>query len=88
MPGRNVNLLFGLLFDEEGIDDVVRFAEDLFSREGQAPRCIATVNFDFVVNSLRDAEFRRELLDSDLCCPDGMPLVWLEDFLGLRRSRG
>jgi N-acetylglucosaminyldiphosphoundecaprenol N-acetyl-beta-D-mannosaminyltransferase len=35
------------------------------------------------VSSLSDAEFRESLLDSDLCPPDGAPIVWIARLLGL-----
>jgi N-acetylglucosaminyldiphosphoundecaprenol N-acetyl-beta-D-mannosaminyltransferase len=44
---------------------------------------ISTPNLNFVVNSLTDVEFKETLLDSDLCPPDGMPIIWLGRLLGL-----
>lgn len=44
---------------------------------------IATVNADFVVNSLRDPELRRILQESDMATADGMPLVWGSRLLGV-----
>jgi N-acetylglucosaminyldiphosphoundecaprenol N-acetyl-beta-D-mannosaminyltransferase len=43
---------------------------------------IATVNADFVVNSLHDPELRRILQESDMATADGMPLVWASRLLG------
>jgi N-acetylglucosaminyldiphosphoundecaprenol N-acetyl-beta-D-mannosaminyltransferase len=43
---------------------------------------IATVNADFVVNSLNDPELRRILQDCDMATADGMPLVWASRLLG------
>ena len=35
------------------------------------------------MSSLSDPEFRESLLDSDLCPPDGAPIVWIARLLGL-----
>jgi N-acetylglucosaminyldiphosphoundecaprenol N-acetyl-beta-D-mannosaminyltransferase len=43
---------------------------------------IATVNADFVVNSLHDPELRRILQEADMATADGMPLVWGSRLLG------
>lgn len=44
---------------------------------------IATVNADFVVKSLRDANLRRILMQADMATADGMPLVWGARLLGV-----
>jgi N-acetylglucosaminyldiphosphoundecaprenol N-acetyl-beta-D-mannosaminyltransferase len=44
---------------------------------------ISTPNLNFLVNSLSDPDFREALLDSDLCSPDGAPIVWIARLLGL-----
>ncbi len=44
---------------------------------------IATINADFVVKSLRDAELRRILQEADMATADGMPLVWSARLLGV-----
>jgi N-acetylglucosaminyldiphosphoundecaprenol N-acetyl-beta-D-mannosaminyltransferase len=44
---------------------------------------VSTPNLNFLVNSLSDPEFRESLLDSDLCAPDGAPIVWIARLLGL-----
>jgi N-acetylglucosaminyldiphosphoundecaprenol N-acetyl-beta-D-mannosaminyltransferase len=49
----------------------------------RSPLLISTPNLNFVVTSRSDPEFRESLLDSDLCTPDGMPIVWIARFLGL-----
>lgn len=43
---------------------------------------IATVNANFVVNSLLDPELRRILQEADMTTADGMPLVWASRLLG------
>src|SRR5438874_9752502 len=44
---------------------------------------ISTPNLNFLVSSLSDPEFRESLLESDLCPPDGTPIVWIAQLLGL-----
>jgi N-acetylglucosaminyldiphosphoundecaprenol N-acetyl-beta-D-mannosaminyltransferase len=44
---------------------------------------ISTPNLNFLVSSLSDPEFRQSLLDSDLCPPDGTPILWIARLLGL-----
>ncbi|OIQ70724.1 putative N-acetylmannosaminyltransferase [mine drainage metagenome] len=44
---------------------------------------ISTPNLNFLVSSLSDPEFRETLLDSDLCSPDGAPIIWIARLLGL-----
>jgi N-acetylglucosaminyldiphosphoundecaprenol N-acetyl-beta-D-mannosaminyltransferase len=44
---------------------------------------ISTPNLNFLVSSRSDPEFRESLLDSDLCPPDGMPIVWIARLVGL-----
>jgi N-acetylglucosaminyldiphosphoundecaprenol N-acetyl-beta-D-mannosaminyltransferase len=47
------------------------------------PYLISTPNLNFLVNSQADPEFRESLLMSDLCPPDGMPIIWIARLLGL-----
>ncbi len=44
---------------------------------------ISTPNLNFLISSLSDLEFRESLLDSDLCSPDGAPIVWIARLLGI-----
>jgi N-acetylglucosaminyldiphosphoundecaprenol N-acetyl-beta-D-mannosaminyltransferase len=50
--------------------------------EGQ-PFLLSTPNVNFMMESKRDAEFRDSLFCSDLCCVDGMPIVWLARLFGI-----
>ncbi len=50
--------------------------------ESGRPHYIATANVDFLVQSLRDMELRRVLLDAPLVLCDGTPLVWASRWLG------
>ena len=47
------------------------------------PLLISTLNLNFLVTSQSDEEFRASLFLSDLCTPDGMPLIWLARLLGI-----
>ena len=44
---------------------------------------ISTPNVNFLVRSASDSGFRESLLFSDLCLPDGVPIVWIGRLLGL-----
>jgi N-acetylglucosaminyldiphosphoundecaprenol N-acetyl-beta-D-mannosaminyltransferase len=47
------------------------------------PFLLSTPNVNFLMESCGDAEFRESLLSSDLCCVDGMPIVWLARLFGI-----
>jgi N-acetylglucosaminyldiphosphoundecaprenol N-acetyl-beta-D-mannosaminyltransferase len=47
------------------------------------PFLISTPNVNFLVNSQNDPEFKESLLLSDLCPPDGMPIVWIARLMGI-----
>jgi N-acetylglucosaminyldiphosphoundecaprenol N-acetyl-beta-D-mannosaminyltransferase len=47
------------------------------------PFLLSTPNVNFMFESNRDPEFRESLLSSDLCCADGMPIVWLARLFGI-----
>jgi N-acetylglucosaminyldiphosphoundecaprenol N-acetyl-beta-D-mannosaminyltransferase len=47
------------------------------------PFLLSTPNVNFMIESKRDPEFRNSLLCSDLCCVDGMPIVWLARLFGV-----
>src|ERR1700688_2182461 len=47
------------------------------------PFLLSTPNVNFMTESNRNAEFRESLLSSDLCCVDGMPIMWLARLFGI-----
>lgn len=47
------------------------------------PLLLSTPNVNFLATSRHDASFRESLMHSDLCVPDGMPIVWLAKLLGI-----
>jgi N-acetylglucosaminyldiphosphoundecaprenol N-acetyl-beta-D-mannosaminyltransferase len=77
------NYLLGLRFDIAGTDDVINFIEISCKQPQSIPRHIVTINTNFIALSRKDPYFRQVLLDADICCIDGMPIIWLHDFLGL-----
>jgi len=84
-------VLLGIPVDNLSIDETVDniFSMiDAYARDG-IPRQVATVNVDFVVNTLkwRFGHIRHpELIDilrrADLVTADGMPIVWMSKFMG------
>ena len=50
--------------------------------ERRRPFLLSTPNLNFLMQSHVDESFRDSLLESDLCPPDGMPIVWLSRLLG------
>ena len=47
------------------------------------PFLFSTANLNFLGNSLKATEFRESLLLSDLITPDGTPIIWIAQVLGL-----
>jgi N-acetylglucosaminyldiphosphoundecaprenol N-acetyl-beta-D-mannosaminyltransferase len=50
---------------------------------GSSPFLLSTPNLNFLAQALSSSDFRESLLQSDLCPPDGMPIVWLGRLLGI-----
>lgn len=65
---------------EEALERCDRFIAD--ARLSGRTHQIATINADFVVNSLNDPELRRILQEASMATADGMPLVWASRLLG------
>jgi N-acetylglucosaminyldiphosphoundecaprenol N-acetyl-beta-D-mannosaminyltransferase len=91
MQWRDTIILMGIPIDNVTTDDAV---EKIVRMAGQyrcdgRPRHVATVNVDFMVNTLswnplgiRHPELLHILRQADLVTADGMPLVWLSKILG------
>ncbi|WP_354229130.1 WecB/TagA/CpsF family glycosyltransferase [Bradyrhizobium sp. F1.4.3] len=78
---REVYCILGVPIDALDLPAVVRRLE---SAAAQRATClVSTPNLNFLVNSLSDPEFRQSLLDSDLCPPDGMAIIWIARLIGL-----
>ncbi len=60
---------------DETIDMVRGAAAD------RTPLFLSTPNLNFLITALRSRDFRQTVLDSDLCIPDGQPLIWIARLL-------
>ena len=79
--GRPVYCVLGIPIDAINLTTVVSRIEAAAAE--RAVLFISTPNLNFLVSSLSDPEFRESLLDSDLCPPDGTPIIWIARLLGL-----
>jgi len=88
---RDTIVILGIPIDNLDMDETVEriFALIEASRKDGRARQVATVNVDFVVNTLtwQLSRFRHpELIDilrrADLVTPDGMPIIWTSRMLG------
>jgi N-acetylglucosaminyldiphosphoundecaprenol N-acetyl-beta-D-mannosaminyltransferase len=78
---REVHCVLGIPIDAIEMPAVLRSIDA--AAAAAAPFLISTSNLNFLVNSQTDSEFRESLLLSDLCPPDGMPIVWIAWLLGI-----
>lgn len=81
---RKLLVVLGIPVDNMTMDEALDRCDE-FVAVGRATgrvHQIATVNADFVVNSLHDPELRRILQEADMATADGMPLVWASRLLG------
>jgi N-acetylglucosaminyldiphosphoundecaprenol N-acetyl-beta-D-mannosaminyltransferase len=78
---RSVYCILGMPVDALNLATVVKRIEE--AAANRSVFLISTPNLNFLVSSLSDPEFRESLLDSDLCSPDGTPIVWIARILGL-----
>lgn len=82
---RNLLIILGTPIDDINMDEALNRIEEFIAAgrlTGKAHQ-IATINADFVVKSLHDAELRRILQEADMATADGMPLVWSARLLGV-----
>jgi N-acetylglucosaminyldiphosphoundecaprenol N-acetyl-beta-D-mannosaminyltransferase len=78
---RSVYCILGIPIDAIDLVTVIRRVET--AAAARATFLVSTPNLNFLVTSLFDAEFRESVLDSDLCPPDGAPILWVARLLGL-----
>jgi len=78
---REVYCILGIPIDAIEMPDVLRSIDAAVANA--APFVISTPNLNFLVNSQTDPEFRESLLQSDLCPPDGMPIIWIARLLAI-----
>ncbi len=76
-----VYCILGAPIEAIGFADAVRMMRAAALR--RQPFLLSTPNLNFLINGLSDDEFRESLIESDLCLPDGMPIVWIARLLGL-----
>ncbi len=73
-------VILGIPFHDVTFDEAVAWAMNHI-RTGR-PGYIATANLDFVMQSRKDPELQRILLEADLVVADGVPLLWLSRLFG------
>ena len=78
---REVYSILGTPVDVIELDSVLQRIEAAAS--ATSPFFLSTPNLNFLVQALTNSDFRESLLQSDLCPPDGMPIVWLGRLLGV-----
>jgi N-acetylglucosaminyldiphosphoundecaprenol N-acetyl-beta-D-mannosaminyltransferase len=81
---RKLLVVLGVPVDNLTMDEALTRCDEMIAvgRANGRTHQIATVNADFVVNSLHDPELRRILQEADMATADGMPLVWASRLLG------
>jgi N-acetylglucosaminyldiphosphoundecaprenol N-acetyl-beta-D-mannosaminyltransferase len=82
---RKLLIILGVPIDDltmgQALDRIDEFVQT--GRTTGRTHQVATINADFVVNSLHDPELQRILQESDMATADGMPLVWGARLLGV-----
>jgi N-acetylglucosaminyldiphosphoundecaprenol N-acetyl-beta-D-mannosaminyltransferase len=78
---RDVYGLFGMAVD--AADRVSVLKKIIAAADTGKPFLLSTPNVNFMAESQRDPKFRETLLQSDHCCADGMPIVWVSRLLGI-----
>ena len=78
---RNVFCLLGTPVDNIGMSEALDRVETAI--QTRTPFLVATPNVNFIVNAALDDEFKKTLVFSDLCLPDGMWLVRLSRLLDI-----
>lgn len=82
---RKLLIILGTPIDDINMNEALNRIEDFIAigRVTGKAHQIATINADFVVKSLHDADLRRILQEADMATADGMPLVWSARLLGV-----
>jgi N-acetylglucosaminyldiphosphoundecaprenol N-acetyl-beta-D-mannosaminyltransferase len=78
---RKVYGFFGIPIDAADRASVLR--KIAAAAQIRNPFLLSTPNVNFMAESQRDPKFRESLLQSNHCCPDGMPIVWILRLLGI-----
>ena len=78
---RDVWCILGIPFDNYSMEDVCNVMDD---RIAQGNQCVlSTPNLDWVSMSLRDSDFKKTIINSDVSVIDGTPIFWVSCLLGL-----
>lgn len=89
---RDTSVILGIPIDNLTLDEAVNNIFSMIKEYGwdERPRYVATVNVDFVVNTLalkssgsRSSELLQTLQDADMATADGMPILWASKLLGI-----
>jgi N-acetylglucosaminyldiphosphoundecaprenol N-acetyl-beta-D-mannosaminyltransferase len=81
MPSLPRRFILGMRVDATSYDDAVRRVVE-WARAGESRYvCVATVSS--VMDAVDSAKYRQVMNDADLVTPDGMPLVWGLQLLGV-----
>ncbi len=82
---RKLLIILGVPIDDLNMEQALARLEEFIwiGRATGKSHQIATVNADFVVNSLHDTDLRRILQEADMATADGMPLVLGARLLGV-----
>src|SRR6476620_9441437 len=78
---REVHCVLGLPIDV--VDLPTSLHRIRLAAAGTSPFLLSTPNLNFFVNARTDSAFRESVQVSDLCPPDGMPIVWIARLLGI-----
>jgi N-acetylglucosaminyldiphosphoundecaprenol N-acetyl-beta-D-mannosaminyltransferase len=78
---RNVFCLLGTPVDNIAMPETLERVETAV--QARTPFLVATPNVNFIVSAALDDEFKKTLIFSDLCLPDGMWLIRLGRLLGI-----
>jgi N-acetylglucosaminyldiphosphoundecaprenol N-acetyl-beta-D-mannosaminyltransferase len=68
---RDVWCILGIPFDNYSMEDVCNVMDDRIAQENQC--VLSTPNLDWVSMSLRDCDFKKTIIDSDVSIIDGTP---------------
>jgi N-acetylglucosaminyldiphosphoundecaprenol N-acetyl-beta-D-mannosaminyltransferase len=78
---RNVHCVLGIPVDVVDVTSILRNIEA--AAVFNTPLFISTPNVNFLVASHSDQEFKKSLIQSDLCPADGLPVVWMARLVGI-----
>jgi N-acetylglucosaminyldiphosphoundecaprenol N-acetyl-beta-D-mannosaminyltransferase len=78
---RDVYCVLGMPIDVGAMPSVLRNIETAAAK--RMSFFISTPNLNSLVTMQTDPDFREVLFQSDLCPPDGMPIIWIARLLGI-----